>query len=232
MESAVLHHVAMAGGNAAASLESFTGSDDLVALKHVLERTQKPASPQEETVARIESRGARRYRRRTAGRAARRDARERRAGGRIARDAGPRRHFRGRADLRDLEAAGARGAGRGFCGQGRQAQSGSRLEADRGIAGLRRCRSKRGSCSRPRSPAGSSTPESCRCTPLGENSDGRLFYAMRLVRGETLKERIRKFHGRARSASSRSRFGSCSIISCGSATSSLMPTAGACCTAT
>ena len=30
---------------------------------------------------------------------------------------------------------------------------------------------------------------------LGENSDGRLFYAMRLVRGETLKERIRKFHG-------------------------------------
>ena len=29
---------------------------------------------------------------------------------------------------------------------------------------------------------------------LGENSDGRLFYAMRLVRGETLKERIRKFH--------------------------------------
>ena len=31
---------------------------------------------------------------------------------------------------------------------------------------------------------------------LGENSDGRLFYAMRLVRGETLKERIRKFHKR------------------------------------
>ncbi len=29
---------------------------------------------------------------------------------------------------------------------------------------------------------------------LGENSDGRLFYAMRLVRGETLKERIRRFH--------------------------------------
>jgi len=29
---------------------------------------------------------------------------------------------------------------------------------------------------------------------LGESSDGRPFYAMRLVRGETLKERIRKFH--------------------------------------
>jgi WD40 repeat protein/serine/threonine protein kinase len=29
---------------------------------------------------------------------------------------------------------------------------------------------------------------------LGESADGRPFYAMRLVRGETLKERIRKFH--------------------------------------
>ena len=29
---------------------------------------------------------------------------------------------------------------------------------------------------------------------LGKSADGRPFYAMRLVRGETLKERIRKFH--------------------------------------
>ena len=42
VESAVLHHVTMAGGNAASSLESFTGSEDLEALRHVLERTLKP----------------------------------------------------------------------------------------------------------------------------------------------------------------------------------------------
>jgi WD40 repeat protein/serine/threonine protein kinase len=39
---------------------------------------------------------------------------------------------------------------------------------------------------------------------LGETADGRPFYAMRLVRGETLKERIRKLHG-AGSLSQRSR---------------------------
>jgi hypothetical protein len=58
VESAVLHRVAMAGGNAASSLESFTGSDDLEALRHVLERTKKPAPPAEKTVARSDNRPA------------------------------------------------------------------------------------------------------------------------------------------------------------------------------
>jgi len=51
VESAVEHHVAMAGGDAGSSLEVFTGSDDLEALRHVLDRTLKPAPPQENTVA-------------------------------------------------------------------------------------------------------------------------------------------------------------------------------------
>ena len=45
VESAVEHHVTMAGGDAASSLESFSGSDDLEALRHVLERTIKPGRP-------------------------------------------------------------------------------------------------------------------------------------------------------------------------------------------
>ena len=41
VESAVEHHVAMAGGDAASSLEPFAGSDDLEALRNVLERTRR-----------------------------------------------------------------------------------------------------------------------------------------------------------------------------------------------
>ena len=52
VEAAVEHHVTMAGGDAASSLESFSGSDDLEALRHVLERTIKPSLPMEKTVAR------------------------------------------------------------------------------------------------------------------------------------------------------------------------------------
>ena len=54
VESAVEHHVAMAGGDAASSLESFSGSDDLEALRHVLERTIKPSPDMEKTVTRGE----------------------------------------------------------------------------------------------------------------------------------------------------------------------------------
>ena len=56
VESAVEHHVAMAGGDAASSLEPFSGSEDLEALRHVMERTIKPVPPNEKTVARGDAR--------------------------------------------------------------------------------------------------------------------------------------------------------------------------------
>ena len=68
---------------------------------------------------------------------------------------------------------------------------------------------------------------------LGENSDGRLFYAMRLVRGETLKERIRKFHERGLDPPAAGRVSPVAqSLRARFATSWPMPTAGACCIAT
>ena len=116
VESAVVHHVTMAGGDAASSLESFAGSEDLEALRHVLERT-------------IEAGGVQRRRRSPAAdsrpasgtatgqrlvEAARRDARQSRCGRPIARDADPRRRFlrrrpdRSRSSGRWREAAWAK----------------------------------------------------------------------------------------------------------------------------
>ena len=54
--------------------------------------------------------------------------------------------------------------------------------------------SRPGSCSRPRSPAGWSIPGVVPVYGLGTNDEGRPFYAMRFVRGESLKEAIDRFH--------------------------------------
>ena len=200
VESAVLHHVTMAGGNAASSLESFSGSDDLEALRHVLERTMKPVPPTEKTVARADSRPA------SAPPAANGQSKPRDATN-VNHDADDRSHgtliydgvsVRRRPIVRDPEAAGAGGLGEVFVArdgrlnrevalkliegsQADDAQSKARFLLEAEITG------------------GLEHPGIVPVYALGENSDGRLFYAMRLVRGETLKERIRKFHRPARS---------------------------------
>ena len=48
--------------------------------------------------------------------------------------------------------------------------------------------------SRPRSPAGSSTPGIVPVYGLGTYADGRPYYAMRFIRGDSLKEAIDRFH--------------------------------------
>ena len=50
------------------------------------------------------------------------------------------------------------------------------------------------SCSRRKSLATWSTPESCRIYSLGKNAEGRPYYAMRFIRGESLAVAIRLFH--------------------------------------
>ena len=69
---------------------------------------------------------------------------------------------------------------------------------------------------------------------LGTYADGRPFYAMRFIKGDSLKEAIERFHGRAppRPASGRWRSASCCGGSSTCATRWPTPTAAACCTAT
>ena len=52
-----------------------------------------------------------------------------------------------------------------------------------------------GSSPRRRSPAGWSTRASCRSTAWARYGDGRPYYAMRFIRGDSLKEAIEHFHG-------------------------------------
>ena len=72
---------------------------------------------------------------------------------------------------------------------------------------------------------------------LGSDADGRPFYAMRFVRGDSLKEAIERFHAaetprRQRPAAVAWSCASSCAGSSTSATRSPTPTAGACCTAT
>ena len=72
---------------------------------------------------------------------------------------------------------------------------------------------------------------------LGRYDDGRPFYAMRFIRGDSLKDAIARFHQAdddpgAIPASGRSRFRRCCAGSSMFATRSSTPTIAACCTAT
>ena len=72
---------------------------------------------------------------------------------------------------------------------------------------------------------------------LGTYGDGRPFYAMRFIKGDSLKEAIDRFHARrdaegAIPAGGRWNCASCCGGSSTSATRSTTPTAAACCTAT
>ena len=189
----MLHHVTMAGGNAASSLESFTGSEDLEALRHVLERTLKPG-PVEDTVARGASRPT---------------ASLEPGNGRVKpRDA---THVNFESDdasqgtvIYDGVTGGSptfeilRPLARGGLGEVFVAKDG-RLNREVALKLIEGSQAADGQ-SRARFlleaeiTGGLEHPGIVPIYALGENADGRLFYAMRLVRGETLKERIRKFH--------------------------------------
>ena len=100
----------------------------------------------------------------------------------------------GSSRFRDPAAARQRRAGRGLRGLRRGAAPRGGPQADPGPARRRRRQPRRGSCSRPRSPAGWSTRGSCRSTAWAHYADGRPFYAMRFIRGDSLKEAIERFH--------------------------------------
>ena len=95
----------------------------------------------------------------------------------------------------------------------------------------------RASCWRPRSPAAWSIPGIVPVYGLGHYADGRPFYAMRFIRGDSLKEAIERFHqpDGAGPRPGRAGAGAAPAAAAGSSTSatpSPTPTAAACCTAT
>ena len=67
---------------------------------------------------------------------------------------------------------------------------------------------------------------------LGTHAGGRPYYAMRFIRGDSLKEAIDAFHARPAGSARRSSFASSCGGSSTCATRSITPTAAACCTAT
>ena len=95
-----------------------------------------------------------------------------------------------------------------------------------------------GSSRRRRSPRAWSTPASCRSTASARDADGRPYYAMRFIQGETSRRRIDRFHAdEAARAATRAggrlalrRPAAAGSSTC--ATRSPTPTAGGCCTAT
>ena len=194
VESAVEHHVTMAGGDAASSLESFSGSEDLEALRHVLERTIKPGPSLEKTVARIDGRPA-------AAQPAENGWSKPREATRIDLESDGQSH--GTLINDGVSGSGVtfemlRPLARGGLGEVFVARDG-RLNREVAIKLI-----EESQAADPQSRArflleaeitgGLEHPGIVPVYALGENSDGRLFYAMRLVRGETLKERIRRFH--------------------------------------
>ena len=194
VESAVEHHVTMAGGDAASSLESFSGSDDLEALRHVLERTIKPGPLLEKTVARGGAPSV------SAGPAGNGRSRPREA---THMDVGAPDQSHGTLIYDGVSGAGVtfevlRPLARGGLGEVFVAKDG-RLNREVALKLI-----EESQAADPQSRArflleaeitgGLEHPGIVPVYALGENSDGRLFYAMRLVQGETLKERIRRFH--------------------------------------
>ena len=82
------------------------------------------------------------------------------------------------------------GLGAGLRGPGRGAEPRGRPQGDPRTATPTTRSAGRGSSSRPRSPAGWSIRGSCRSTAWAHYADGRPFYAMRFIQGDSLKEAI------------------------------------------
>ena len=185
----------MAGGDAASSLESFSGSDDLEALRHVLERTIKPSPPMEKTVARG---GVPPVSAQPVGNGRSNKAREA-----TQTDINADDPSHGTLIYDGVSGGGAtfevlRPLARGGLGEVFVAKDG-RLNREVALKLI-----EDSQAADPQSRArflleaeitgGLEHPGIVPVYALGENSDGRLFYAMRLVQGETLKERIRRVY--------------------------------------
>jgi WD40 repeat protein/serine/threonine protein kinase len=195
VESAVEHHLALAQGDPRRSLEPFMGSDSLEALLGVLDRTLKFPRPKEPTIARhdvlpfpaaVPANG-----RSKANEPATRADKELRADDdrTLSFDAAA----RGGPSYQILRPLAKGGLGEVFVArdgtlnrevalkliqesEAADPQSKARFLLEAEITG------------------GLEHPGIVPVYALGESADRRPFYAMRLIRGETLKERIRKFH--------------------------------------
>jgi eukaryotic-like serine/threonine-protein kinase len=194
IETAVEHHLALAHGDARRALEPFAGNDALLALASVLDRTLKPPAPNEDTIARHDGSPFAGVIPANSRSKAREPATEAEA---ILLDE-PDRTI-------SFDAAGngsnfqiLRPLARGGLGEVFVARD-ARLNREVALKLILQ--------SQPGEPLGKARflleaeitgglehPGIVPVYALGESADGRPFYAMRLVRGETLKERIRKFH--------------------------------------
>jgi WD40 repeat protein/serine/threonine protein kinase len=195
VESVVGHQLSLAGGNAGKSLESFAGSDALEALRGVVEQTLRPPATQDATIVRSDARPS-----------------ALRAGGNGWSAPVPGATFLDHdqvdRSLHTMTEGGVSSDGSGYeilrllarggLGEVFVARDG-RLNREVALKLIQE--SQAGDAqSRARFlleaeiTGGLEHPGIVPVYALGENSDGRPFYAMRLVRGETLKERIRKVY--------------------------------------
>jgi WD40 repeat protein/serine/threonine protein kinase len=195
IESVVAHHLARAGGDARQVLDGFAGNDVLEALRAVLDQTVKPAAHAEGTVARIE--GLRHVAalgtngwKPTSAPPTKADP-----------DPYPEEALTvitegvstEKLSFQILRPLANGGLGEVFVARDAQLNREVALKVI-----------QKGQCSDPQNQArflleaeitgGLEHPGIVPVYALGRNDDGRPFYAMRLVRGETLKERIRTFH--------------------------------------
>ena len=86
------------------------------------------------------------------------------------------------------------GHGRDLDGRGRRHRPAGRAQARCSAHGPTR---RSGSSSRPRSPASSSIPASCRSTSSGVDENGQPYYVMKFIQGRTLKDVIEEYHADA-----------------------------------
>jgi WD40 repeat protein/serine/threonine protein kinase len=195
IESAAEHHLAAAEGDPRRGLETFAGSDALEALLGVLDHTIRFPTPREETIARYEAgpfKGVI-------------PASERPRGAEPATEAdGP--AFEGSERTITFDGSGSgpgfqilRPLARGGLGELFVARD-ANLNREVALKLILKAQTadpqgKARFLLEAEITGGLEHPGIVPVYALGESVDGRPFYSMRLVRGETLKERIRKFHG-------------------------------------
>ena len=194
IESAVAHHLALAQGDPTRGLEAFAGNDALQALLGVVDRTIHFPRPKEETIARHQSSALLGVIPAIPPLKSREPATE--AGGADLGDANETITFDGTGNGSNFQIL--RPLARGGLGEVFVARDAS-LNREVALKLIQQ--------TEPGDPQGTARflleaeitgglehPGIVPVYALGRSADGRPFYAMRLVRGETLKERIRKFH--------------------------------------
>jgi WD40 repeat protein/serine/threonine protein kinase len=196
LETAAAHHLAIVGGDARGSLETFAGSDALEGLRGVLDRTLNFPRPTEETIARRES---------PQFNGVISEANGQRGLDPPTRSDPPAFDGHERTLTFDASSQGPsfqilRPLAKGGLGEVFVARD-TNLNREVALKLIQKTQ-----IADPQGRArflfeaeitgGLEHPGIVPVYALGESPDGRPFYSMRLVRGETLKERIRKFHER------------------------------------